>query len=204
VLWDITFARERVNQQPPYSPLFVVCLIATFVLARRDRRALFVAALSAGYLAIFAFLPQDSRYLLPLVPLVSVVAAPHLRWKKTLAILSAAIAVAYIGYRFTTLGPIPRTAAQREQFLQQRIPEYRALRHRGPGPIYVCGAEQLQYFGGGDLVGDVVGPWTPGRVDLSKFRYVLVSRRGCPQWQRLPFDVVYADAGATLWRVSPR
>ena len=175
-----------------------------------------------GYIAIFTFLPQDSRYLLPLLPLVAMAAAsaaaPLLRKNAivALSLLAVAPGIAYAGYRFVRQGPLPLTSEQRQQYLEVHIPEYRALEHRGPGRIYVCGAEQLKYFGGDDLLGDVAGPFAydtimgkdfPGRLTRFHIRYLLVSRAHCPvAWQRLPspprFELVYADDGATLWQVQ--
>ncbi len=221
LFWDITFARERVNFQPPYSPLFAVAMLITFIAAIRDRRATFLAAVCVGYIAIFTFLPQDSRYLLPLLPLVAMAAAsavaPLLRKNVVIALSLLAIApgIAYAGYRLVRQGPLPVTSAQRQQYLEAHIPEYRALEHRGPGRIYVCGAEQLKYFGGDDLLGDVAGPFAydtilgkdfPASLTRSHIHYLLISRAHCPTaWQRLPsaprFEQVYADDGAVLWRV---
>jgi len=226
LFWDITFARGRVNFQPPYSPLFAVAMLITLIAAIRDRRATFLAAVCIGYIAIFIFLPQDSRYLLPLLPLVAMAAAsavaPLLRKNviAALSLLAIAPGVAYAGYRLVRQGPLPVTSAQRQQYLESHIPEYRALERRGPGRIYVCGAEQLKYFGGDDLLGDVAGPFAYDTVigqsadaehlwrtlSPSHIRYLLVSRAHCPAaWQHLPaaprFELVYADGGATLWRV---
>jgi hypothetical protein len=223
LFWDITFARERVNFQPPYSPLFAVAMLITFIAAIRDRRATFLAAVGVGYIAIFTFLPQDSRYLLPLLPLVAMAAASAvatlLRKNVVIALSLLAIApgIAYAGYRLVRQGPLPVTSAQRQQYLEAHIPEYRALEHRGPGRIYVCGAEQLKYFGGDDLLGDIAGPFAydtiigkdfPANLRRSQIRYLLVSRAHCPTaWQLLPsaprFELVYADDGAVLWRVRP-
>jgi hypothetical protein len=229
LFWDITFARERVNAQPPYLPLFAVATLITLVAATRDRRAAFLAAICAGYIAVFTFLPQDSRYLLPLLPLVSVAAATsvlpllHRNAVITLSLLAVAPGLAYAGYRLARQGPPPTTAGTRQQYLEEHIPEYRALEHRGPGRIYACGAEQLKYFGGDELVGDVKGPYAlpgsagvPPAVSLREadaggtpalpggVRYLLVSRRHCPaEWQRPPYELVYADDAATLWRVRP-
>lgn len=226
LFWDITFDRARVNWQPPYSPLFAIALLLTLVAATRDRRAAFLAAVCAGYIAIFTFLPQDSRYLLPLLPLVSAAAAisiaPLLRRKMMIALslLSIAPGIAYAGYRIARQGPPPVTSAQRQLYLEARLPELRALEHRGAGRIYVCGAEQLKYFGGDDLYGDVTGPFANQRIfgasrnaaELSRalenmhVRYLLISRAHCPAaCQQLPreplFKRVYADGGAELWKV---
>jgi hypothetical protein len=227
VFWDITFARERLNFQPPYSPLFAVAMLITLIAATRDRRAAFLSTICAGYIAIFTFLPQDSRYLLSLLPLVSMAAAisvsPMLRGKMVIALSLLAIApgVAYAGYRLARQGPPPLTLAQRQQYLEEHIPEYRALERRGPGRIYVCGAEELKYYGGDEFLGDVVGPFANQTIlgksadaeELSRtltglhIRYLLVSAH-CPiQWQRLPaeprFELLYADDGAKLWRFRP-
>ncbi|HXH38387.1 MAG TPA: hypothetical protein VNN08_07145 [Thermoanaerobaculia bacterium] len=226
LFWDITFARERLNFQPPYSPLFAVAMLITLIAATRDGRAAFLSAVCAGYIAIFTFLPQDSRYLMPLLPLVSIAAAssvvPMLRRKMIIALSLLAIApgMAYAGYRLVRQGPPPLTAAQRRQYLEDHIPEYRAIERRGPGRIYVCGAEQLMYFGNDELLGDVVGPYTSQTIlgnsadseQLSRtlarlhVRTLLVSRAHCPvAWQRLPaappFELVYADDGSVLWRL---
>jgi hypothetical protein len=227
LLWDITFARERVGQQPPYSPLFTLAIGVVVVAAFRNRRAAFLAVLVASYTIAFTYLPRDSRYLLPLVPLVSVAAAdaiaPRLgrRWSLALALLAIAPAFAYAGYRIARQGLPPASVAARRRYLEEQIPEYRALMRRDRGRTFVCGAEQLHYYGGGEVVGDVFGPFDQERIvgtagtsaELARrlralgVRDLLLSRRVCPEaWQRLPaapdFELVYADTGAVLWRVA--
>lgn len=227
LFWNITFARDRVGWQPPYSPLFAIAMLITLIAATRNRRAAFLSIVCIGYIAIFTFLSQDSRYLLPLLPLVSVAAAmtiAPLLSKKTILILSLlAIApgIAYAGYRLWRQGPPPLTQSQRQRYLEAHVPELRALERRGAGRIYVCGAEQLHYFGGDDVIGDVIGRDANERIfrsaknaaDLSRalrpldIRYLLISRRHAPAaWQRLPaaplFARIYADDGAELWRVQ--
>ena len=84
----------------------------------------------------------------------------------------------------------------------------------------IAGAEQLQHFAPGVVLGDVSGPWSAQRIlgasrtahDLARrlhvldVRYVLVSRRACPPtWQKLPappyFELVHEDENAMLWRL---
>jgi len=232
LFWDVTFARERVNWQPPFSPLIAVAFVILLLAAFRSRRAALLALICAGYAGLFTFLPQDSRYLLSLLPLLSAAAAAAIvsalgtrpaagRIAMALTIVAVAPAFAYAAYRLAHLGLPPVTATERRVYLEERIPEYRALERRGAGRIYVCGAEQLKYFGGSDLLGDVVGPFSTEKVlgsrsagDVSRLfarlgvHYLLVSRSACaPQWQRLPeaplFERIYADGGAVLWRVAP-
>jgi hypothetical protein len=227
VWWDITFDRGRVNWQPPYSPLFAIALWIAIVAAFRDRRAAFVAAISIGYALLFPFLPQDSRYLLPLLPLVSVTAATWIAARMSreatlaLAIVAIVPAFAYAGYRIVRQGAPPLRASARRDYLEAHVPEFRALEHRGSGRVLVCGGEQLQDYGRGSLVGDVIGVFPEPRIfgasgtpaelaaQLRALRVseLLVSRRGCRQeWQRLAappsFELAYADGGALLWRVA--
>jgi 4-amino-4-deoxy-L-arabinose transferase-like glycosyltransferase len=227
LFWNITFARDRVNFQPPYSPLFAIAMLITFIAAMRNRRAAFLSIVCIGYIAIFTFLSQDSRYLLPLLPLVSVAAAmavaPLLSKKATVALTLLAIApgIAYAGYRMWRQGPPPMNDAQRRRYLEVHVPEFRAMERRGAGRIYLCGAEQLNYFGGGDAVGDVIGRDANETIfgnaknsgDLARalrplnVRYLLISKlHSRPAWQRLPspplFDRIYSDDAAELWRVN--
>jgi len=231
LFWDVTFARDRLNQQPPYSPLFALSFAVMLVAAVRNRRAAFVAAVCIGYIAIFRFLPQDSRYLVPLFPLVSIVAARVIASRlqeqpranaiaAALALFAFAPAIAYAGYRLEKQGLPPVTPAQREAYLERRMPEYRAFQKRGAGPLYQCGAEQFQSFGH-PLLGDLNG-LTPSHEILGKSRDaaelaqalerigardLLISRAHCPTvWQSLPrepyFRQIYADESAVLWRVT--
>jgi len=232
--WDLAFARQRLNAQPPYTPLLAVALLLLLAAALKEKKAAFLVAMCAVYAAIFTFLPQDSRYLLSLLPLVAliaaVVAARRLAVRSprgTMALVLAAMALtpglAYAVYRIAVQGRPPVTAAERTLFLERRVPEYRALEHRGPGRIYVCGAEQLKWYAGDDLLGDAAGRYAASeilgrsadaaalshRLSSLGVRYLLISPRGCPQdWQRLPrppfFSRVYADGGADLWRLSER
>jgi hypothetical protein len=225
VIWDVTFARERMGLQPPYSPLLLVAVLIALIAATRNRRAAFLCAMAAGYIAAFTWLPQDSRYLLPLLPLVSVTAAMCVAPRLPARVLNAITVIAisplflYAGYRVVRDGPPPVTPAQRRAFVERRIPEYRALEHRAPGRVYVCGAEQLKDFAGDELLGEAIGPLSSdvvlgntrdaaqlsealARLDARSF---LVSRRACrADWQRLPappyFARVYADESAELWQ----
>ena len=188
LLWDITFARQHVNFEPPFSPLFAVALLITIV------KRHWYAALCVVYLAVFAFLPQDSRYLLPLAPLVSVVAARAVpaRWRTAAAIVAIAPAFAYAGFRLAKQWPLPITEQQRTAYIEARISEYRALLQvPDGGSLFVCGAEQLRYYGGIEI----------GRGQ--DYEYVLLSKRKCAHVQGWG-TLVYADAAAELWRDARR
>jgi hypothetical protein len=218
VLWDVTFARARVNFEPPMTPLLIPAVVVLIVAAIRDRRARAVAALSAGYLALFAVLPQDTRYLVPLLPLIAIIvsgAIPSKRWLVWIAIVPG---IVYTGYRFHVNGLPPATPAERDAYLAQRVPEYRAVKRAGTGTIYVCGGEQLKYYADGRLLGDFFGPWAykyvldhhsdtasiAGNLRQIRAEYYLVAKRVCvPPRATGGMELVYEDAGAQLWRVQP-
>lgn len=223
VLWDVTFARGRMNFQPPVTPLLLLAVLLVLAAALRDARARWLVALGAVYLAVFSFLPQDSRYLVPLLPLVSIVAAVVVanRWPRMttwLAVLAIAPGIAYAGYRISLQGPLPpSTPTQRTAWLMQRVPEYRALTLAGTERVYVCGGEQLKDYAAGELLGDHLGPYSYDRIlggaaSTSAIaarlrpigvRYFLVAKRHCaPPRADGGMELVHDDALAQLWRVQ--
>ena len=225
VIWDVTFARERIGFQPPITPflaLFVLLLLVAAV--KRDALARRVVLVSAGYLVLLNFLSQDSRYLLPLLPLVSIATALVIapRWPRAtvwLAILAIAPGIGYAGHRVARQGVPPATLSQSEEWLAVRVPEYRALRRAGTDTVYACGGEQLKSHAGGLLLGDYNGPWSYARVvggaDDSRtlaqrlrridVRYFLVAKQQCtPPRVNGGMELVYEDEHAQLWRVSGR
>jgi len=223
LMWDVTFARGRMNHQPPVTLLLIGIVAVVIAAAIRDTRARWVALLCAAYVAVFEFLPQDSRYLVPLLPLLSVVSAVVVakRWGKAasvIALLAVAPGVAYAGYRIALQGVPPVTASERSEWLSQHVPPYRALVCAGNDRVYVCGGEQLKDYAGGELLGDFNGPFSYERIlgdahDTSSIaqrlrgidaRYFLVVKQTCqPPRSNGGMMLTYEDAAAQLWRVQP-
>ncbi|HEX6095539.1 MAG TPA: hypothetical protein VF432_04365 [Thermoanaerobaculia bacterium] len=225
LLWNVTFGRDRVGMQPPVTPFLVPLVIVLIVAAvKRDALARVVLWMSAVYVVVFNFLPQDVRYLVPLLPLLCIVAASFLaaRWPKlvpVLAILAIAPGIAYAGYRIARQGPPPVIDdGKREAWLAEHIPEYRALRLAGTARVYACRGERLKAHAAGQLLGDHNGPWSyerilTGAVDTRTLaermraigaRYYLVVKAACPP--PVPnggLTLVHEDAATQLWR-APR
>ena len=220
LIWDVTFARDRVGMQPPVTPFLALLVVALlFAAAKRDALARWVLPLCAVYVVIFTFLPQDSRYLVPLLPLICIVAARAIAARRPnavawIAILAIAPGIAYAGYRMVRQGLPPVQPAQRNEWLAERIPEYRALRLAGTERVYACGAEQLKAHAAGPFLGDHNGPWSYARVLTGAadthaiaarmrrigVRYYLVAKRRCPPPRANGgMELVYEDAGAQLW-----
>lgn len=179
--WDVVFARERYGFQPPYSPVWPVLLPVAVLAAFRDSRLRHLLGVAGLYAFACLFLPPDSRYLLPALPLVSLAAAGILvPWLGRLPVrrealvwgLSAAFLLpgwAYAGYRIHRQGPIPLTPEAREAYLSRRLPLYPAVaflnRTRGNGYIaWGLDAENMVYHAQGRLLGDWLGPASFPRV----------------------------------------
>jgi len=215
VTWDVTFARERVGWQPPVTPLLAVLLVLIAAAAVRDVRARLLALLAAVYVAIFSFLPQDSRYLVPLLPLLSIAGAviASRRWPKiatAMTLIAAVPGFAYAAYRIGLQG-FPST--RNTEWLESRLPAYRALRRAGDETVYCCGAERLKSLAGGTFLGDSFGPYSYMRLPDNtsaiaermrgwKVRYFLLAKNGCtPPRINGGMQLVYEDADAQLWQV---
>jgi hypothetical protein len=175
-----------------------------------------------GYLIIFTFLPQDSRYLLPLLPLVLIEAATLLplplrtspRWIAVAACIAALLpGPAYAIYRIVKQGPLPLTRAQQVAYLERRVPEYHALQLAGMGRVYNCGGEHLRAYANGPYFGDHVGPHSFHRVLLNPRMHanlvaldidtLFVVKRRCT-YLALPapgLTLTYEDDAAQLWHV---
>jgi hypothetical protein len=225
VSWDVTFARYRTNYQPPVTPLLIAIVAIVAIAAIRNRRARWVAAVCAGHVVIFTFLPQDSRYLVALLPLLSITAAVSIastRWARAIpliALIAVLPGVAYAGYRELLLGlPPPATESQRGEWFGEHAPGYRAVIRAGTARIYVCGGERLKDYASGELLGDFNGPFSYDRIlggahdsaaIAQRLRsigaaYFLIVKSNCqPPPNTGGMVLTYEDAASQLWRVQP-
>jgi hypothetical protein len=174
--WDVVFARGEYNQQPPFSPVYLAAvplLALTGVRLSRVRLPLLIAVLSSF---LFLWLPRDSRHLVPILPLASLLVAaavsmaaerwPALARRRLIAALGLACFLPgwlYASYRVTRQGPPPLAPRQREAYLARRLPAYPAIaflnRERGSAyTLWAWHAENLAYFADGRFLGDWFGP----------------------------------------------
>lgn len=232
ILWDLSVNRDRLNQQPPFNPLFVVATVMIAIACFASRRARYLFVMVLGYLLVFALLPCDSRYLTPLIPLVSLAAAimfvsvtrsPHRsRLYAVVAMMALAPGPLYAGYRIYRQGFPPFGPLERRVYLEKSVPEFRALERARRDRVYVCGAEQLKYLSAGELLGDFSGPSSYENVlansrDAAELYRslrrrgvddLLISKRVCAGLPRRLegfasyFVLLYEDGNAQLWRVG--
>jgi 4-amino-4-deoxy-L-arabinose transferase-like glycosyltransferase len=179
--WDVTFARQLYNHQPPFSPVYLAALPLLVFGAVRDSRVRALLATTGLYAFVFTWLPSDSRYLVPVLPLLSLalagsLAEVHRRWpipggRRFAAALVLACVLPgwlYAGYRIARQGPLPVTPPGREAYLVRRLPLYPAVawlnrRHGNDYVLWALHAENLAYFADGRLLGD----WT-GRASFAR------------------------------------
>jgi hypothetical protein len=182
-----------------------------------------LAAICLAYIVAFiVVMPVDSRYLLPLVPLVCVSAAEIVAARLSeslsetlsrpvmavLALIAISPLVLYPTAHIIRRGLPPLRAEARHAMLERQMSGLRVLERAGEGRVYVCGVEELKYFGGDRLIGDHFGPFAyrivfNGGLATLDAQWFLVSQK-CPQaWQQQIEAIaerVDGDGEVALWR----
>jgi hypothetical protein len=168
--WDLVFRRETFLWHPPVSPVYLVALPFTLFAAVRDARVRRMFLFAVAYAFFVRALSRDPRYLLPILPLMSMTAGAGLALlPMTRRLLAGAVSVLllpgwlYVAWQIQRLGALPVTAQQRNEFLSRRLPVYPAIRYmnrtRGRDyTMYAFHAENMVYFAEGRFLGDWFGP----------------------------------------------
>ena len=146
-------------------------------------RRIAVVALSFGL--FWFYTAQILRYLIPVLPLVCVLAAagmshlferffPSHKSARMLAVIVVAILLMLPGWRFvmhnmTSMGPPPVTREERVQFLEKRLASYGAIRYLNHAvgssyTLYSYGDSRMAYYTEGEFRGDHFGPWRYSRL----------------------------------------
>jgi len=227
--WDVVFHRSAVGWHPPFSPFYLLALPVLLVEAFRDSRMRRLLAIPVVWGVVFVFLPPDSRYLVAILPPVSLALAGSIRIEKrslqvAVCVLAFLPGVLYAGYRIARQGPLPATAGERDVYLARKLPLYPAVRHldRISAVAYAFGAENMKYFYDGPLYGDWIGPVSYSRLrpffktpetlhrELRELgaSHLLLSKKTDPapesaDWQRW-FRKVYEDPAAEVFALAPR
>jgi Dolichyl-phosphate-mannose-protein mannosyltransferase len=172
--WAVVFDRRQVGNQPPHSPVYLLGLPFLALGAWRDPRVLRLLGAVLGYALIFLVLVPDARYLVAVLPALSLALAlsisPLLRRPRLAVAVALAVLLPgwlYAGYLLVRQGPVPVTAAARDRYLERRLRVWPAVRflNRTRGSrytVYAFHAENMVYLAQGKLLGDWNGP---GRFD---------------------------------------
>src|SRR5215218_4977428 len=226
--WDVVFHRSAVGRQPPFPPLYLLGLPLLLAGVFRDSAVRRLLAIPLVWGAVFLFLPPDSRYLVAILPLVSLALAGSIRIEKRSLLAAVCVLVflpgwLYAGYRIAQQGPPPATAAERDVYLARKLPLYPAVRHLGriSSVAYAFNAEHMKYFYEGALYGDWLGPASYQRLlplvgrpallhrELRRLgaTHLLMSKSPgavrpaeTPEWQRW-FRRVYEDEAAEVFEL---
>lgn len=174
--WDVVFHRSALGNQPPFSPVWLLGLPLLALGFVREARMRWLLAPVAVYALIFLLaLPPDARYLVPVLPLMSLALGLAVA-SRVSPRLAAALALVvflpgwlYAGYRIWLQGPVPVSTQAREEYLIRQLPVYPALRflNRSQGDrytVYAFHAENMTYFADGRFLGDWNGPARFARV----------------------------------------
>lgn len=168
--WDVLLDRGAVGNQPPFSPAYLFGLPLLVYGFARDGRVRRVLGIALAYSLLLFILPQDSRYMTAVLPLVSLALALTLsRWRlrswvmPALALLLFLPGWAYGIHRIAREGPLPATARERDAYLARELPVYAALHrlnrlHGRSYTAYGVFAENMVYHADGTLLGDMSGP----------------------------------------------
>lgn len=180
--WSALFERPAVGWQPPFAPWL---LLGLPLLARglwRERRLRALCVLPLLWSVFFLGLPADIRYLMSVVPIVSLALgvafagaaqrfAPRLpSWSALiLVLLLAAPGWLYVGYRLLRQGPLPLTPAERSAYLARKLPLFPAIealnaRLGDDYALFALNAENLRYFARGRMLGDWTNRFPYGKV----------------------------------------
>jgi hypothetical protein len=172
-----------VGSQPPHSPFYLLGLPVLALAAWKDRRVRRLLFSVLAYGLVFLIVPPDARYLVAVLPLLSLALALSVEpFRKIPPRVLAALAVLaflpgwlYAGYRLVRQGPVPTTAEARDRFLTQTFPVWPAVRflNQTQGSrytVYAFHAENMVYLADGRFLGDWIG--------LARFDRVLSNLRG--------------------------
>lgn len=153
--WQALFDRRAVGWQPPFAPWLLAGLPFLLAALWRDPRVRALCLVPLLWSVVFLVLPADVRYLMPVVPMVSLALAAAVvgvsgrqrsgedgggelsfaelpaRWPAWAAGLLVAVLAApgalYAVYRLERQGFLPATPAARSAYLGRELPFYRAV-----------------------------------------------------------------------------
>ncbi len=178
--WNLAFNGAIFNQaRDPFSPIYLFLLPLALFAALRDiyvRALLFVVSL---YTLFWFSSVQVGRYLLLVVPLLSLAIAialgrffswlPPLMTRGRMGAVTAATLLAFAGVAWPRVAGIlpkqrpPITREDRRNYLAEKLPSYASfdfLNRRGGRnySVYALGGSNMAYFSNGRFMGDWFGP----------------------------------------------
>lgn len=187
--WNLTFNPEVFNAEAPLSPIYFVALPILLLFGFRSIYLRAFLFLTLAYTLFWFFSAQVVRYLVPILPILSLATAeslgrfllrlPFFRKWTTQAPITALVFVLLISpgwfYAADTVrhqGPVPVTQEQRDEYLAMYLPPYSTYKFLNELKghdyrLYALYNESMAYFADGIFMGDHFGPARYSRI-LSK------------------------------------
>ncbi len=184
--WHLAFNQQLFLAEARISTLFFFALPLIVLFCIKNSSIRKIVAFAVVFMLFWSFSSQVLRFLLPVVPIMSVAAAASLdlllgwipftrklrsHWIVVVVVFAG---LAYGGWQYAeatlkTNGPIPVTQEQRDRYLSQRFPSYPAhkLLNSIEGTSYTLYSmqdENLAYFVDGVYKGDYFGPARYARI----------------------------------------
>jgi len=211
--WHLSFNQEVFVMEAPLSSLYfyliVLLVLAGFMVARI--RALLI--ITAAYTLFWFFTGQVLRYLLPILPALSLATGATLDWvvgwlplprrwlsQRVVTVIGLLVLLApfsmYVWQGWAQKGPLPVTTEQRVAYLTARLPSYPAykllnsLKGRNYA-LYAFHDASMAYFADGLFMGDWFGPDRYALID----QHLLSGRALYDQLKALGADYFLRRAG---------
>jgi 4-amino-4-deoxy-L-arabinose transferase-like glycosyltransferase len=189
VPWRAVFDRAVFNWQAPLSPFYLILIPLLGPIALASPRSRRYLALAGAYGLLWLTTIQDLRFLLPVLPLLSLALATALdraivtlchrlprldlssRSLVSVVIIATLLAPGplYAGYKIYEQGPLPVSREQRSSYLAKQVTGYSAIallnQTRGSDyTVYTLWGEHLAYYADGRFLGDIFGPNRISRI----------------------------------------
>ncbi len=177
--WNLMAHPTAFNMNAPLSPFYLL-LLPLLLAVGLTRRLRGLLALSLAYVLFWFVTVQGGRYLIPVLPFLSLIAAAGLdriasRWLPFsgyapplgVMFLVAAVLISpgwrYAVSRIAKLGHPPASVSARDAYLARQLPSYPAYKllneRRGTRyRVYALFQENMAYFADGTFMGAWVGP----------------------------------------------
>lgn len=202
--WNLLFHPDAFDPETRLSVFNFLFLPALLWVGATRRQLRGMLILCLAYVLFWFGSVQVARYLMPVLPLLSLLAAAALDWALTrlplrlgrttaagLVLLTSGILV-FPGWSFAVnlvlkRGPPPMTLTERHEYLSRALPSYPAYRllnerNRSRYRVYALFDENMAYFADGTFMGDWFGPArysrVTGRIGNSRELYRELRRLG--------------------------
>ena len=184
--WNLAFNAKVFHQaNDPYSPIYLFLLPLTVIVALRDKYVSALLLVTSLYTLFWFSTVEVGRYLLIVVPLLSLASAmalgrclsylPLLASARRMAIATSVMLLVIVVVTWPQIIKIlpthapPTTKEARGNYLDEMLPDYPIFdflnRQRGSEySVYALGGSNMAYFSDGRFMGDWFGPARYGRI----------------------------------------